>query len=419
MTICRKLAFITALVFLIQFSVFSQAPEPAGMTFEHLPGWNDVLAKAKKTKKMIFLDCYTTWCGPCKVMSAQVFTQKEVGNFYNAHFINAKVQLDTTDNDDNYIKGWYKDGHDLAKKYKVRAFPTYLIFDSDGGLVHRFVGSMPPAGFIAAGRELLNPDNQYYTQLRKYENGDKSPQLLYQLVNLSQKAYDNVMSKKLAEEYLATQTDLYTKDNLKLLYKAAKSSMDKGFAIALNEADKADKILEEPGRSKKLVRGIIVNEELPGLLGKGGTPDFEAYDKSLNEKYPAYAKWVSDYSKMYYNQAKKNWDEFARYAHEIVKAGDVQPGNLNSFAWTVFEKVTDKHLLEKALGWSKESIKEEQKAAYMDTYANLLYKAGRSKEAILEQTKAIEAAKKENGNVEELEATLEKMKKGEPTWPQE
>lgn len=413
----KMLLLVAALFFGVALASYSQAPVAEGMNFEHLPNWNDVLAKAKKEKKMIFLDCYTTWCGPCKQMSSQVFTQKEVGEFYNANFINTKVQLDTTDNDNGYIKGWYKDGHDLAKKYKVRAFPTYLIFNSDGEIIHRFVGSMPGAEFISAGKDLLNTDNQYYAQLKMYEAGDKSPKLLYRLAKLSEKAYESAANKKFIEEYLATQTDIYTKENLQLLYGATRSSEDRGFKIALNEAAKADEILEKQGTSKRLVKNIILNEELNSLFRQGGTPDFDTFDKKLNEKYPQYAKWVSDYAKMYYSMNKKNLPDFVKYADEVVKADDVQAGTLNQFAWTVFENTEDKALLEKAIEWSKASLKLDDNPTYIDTHANLLYRAGKVAEGIAEEKRALEIAKKTDGDVKWCEDIIAKMEKGEPTWP--
>lgn len=411
----KQIILVCAVIF-SSFMATAQEAATGGMNFEHLSAWNDVVAKAKKENKLIFLDCYTTWCGPCRMMSTQIFPQKKVGDFYNANFINAKVQLDTTDKDNDYVKGWYKDGHDLAEKYSVRAYPTYLIFNSDGEIIHRFVGSSGADEFIAAGKDILNPDNQYYTQIKKYEQADRSPALLLKLTNIAQNSYDEAGYKKYGTEYLATQSDVYTKDNLGLLYNLTTSSTDKGFTIALNEPEKADKILGAPGTSAKLVRKIILNEELFKQLRKGGDIDFDAYDKTLNEKYPKYAKPVSDFSKMYYYRSKGKWDLFAKFADEVIK-GNKNPSSseLNDYAWTTFENVSDKALLEKALGWSKLSVEKSPDPALMDTYANLLYKLERTKEAIEEEKKALAAAGDDAAIYKE---TLEKMEKGQPTWPQ-
>ena len=146
---------------------FLSNAQEEGMHFEHQLSWKEVQAKAKAEHKYIFMDCLTTWCGPCKYMSANIFPKKEVGDFYNAKFINVKVQLDSTAGDAEEIKKWYQDGHDIAAKYEVRAYPTYLIFDPNGNIVHRFVGSSDDKTFLERGSNSLNPDKQYYTQLNK------------------------------------------------------------------------------------------------------------------------------------------------------------------------------------------------------------------------------------------------------------
>ena len=55
--------------------------------------WDEILAKAKKEHKMIFLDAYTSWCGPCKMLVNQTFPQPEVGIFFNSNFVNTHFEL--------------------------------------------------------------------------------------------------------------------------------------------------------------------------------------------------------------------------------------------------------------------------------------------------------------------------------------
>ncbi len=56
--------------------------------------WKELLETAKKEGKLIFVDCYTEWCQPCKQMEQQVFPSKKVGKFYNEHFINVKMDME-------------------------------------------------------------------------------------------------------------------------------------------------------------------------------------------------------------------------------------------------------------------------------------------------------------------------------------
>lgn len=104
----------------------------------------DLLAKAGSESKYLFLDVYATWCGPCKYMATEVFTQKAAGDYFNATFVNAKIDAE---------KG---EGIEVAKKYDVKAYPTFLILDSSGKEVGRIVGGDASAeGFIKTTKEAL------------------------------------------------------------------------------------------------------------------------------------------------------------------------------------------------------------------------------------------------------------------------
>jgi thiol:disulfide interchange protein len=100
-----------------------------GILFEETT-FEEALAKARAENKLLFMDCYTEWCGPCKIMSRSVFTREEVGDFFNANLINLKVDME---------KG---EGIALAKRYGIKAYPTMLLLRPDGTLQHSLVGAL-------------------------------------------------------------------------------------------------------------------------------------------------------------------------------------------------------------------------------------------------------------------------------------
>lgn len=130
---------LSAFLILLNLVIFAQD----GIKFED-SDFKTILAKAKKENKLIFLDAYTTWCGPCKLMAKNVFTLKSVGEHYNANFVNAKIDME---------KG---EGIDIAKKYEVKVFPTYLFIDGDGKLVHRTIGYVPEKEFIQFAKDAIS-----------------------------------------------------------------------------------------------------------------------------------------------------------------------------------------------------------------------------------------------------------------------
>jgi thiol:disulfide interchange protein len=92
--------------------------------------WNELLEKATKENKLIFVDIYAVWCGPCKLMAKNVFTQAKVADQFNAKFVNYMIDAE---------KG---EGIMLAEKYQVASFPTYLFIDPSGKLVYKIEGAM-------------------------------------------------------------------------------------------------------------------------------------------------------------------------------------------------------------------------------------------------------------------------------------
>lgn len=403
--------------YLLLLVSFSANAQEKGILFQHNLSWQAVQAKAKAQKKFIFMDCFTTWCGPCRYMSKEVFPLAETGNALNKNFISVKVQLDTTANDNAEVKSWYKAGHDIAEKYEVHAYPTYLFFDPNGKLVHRAVGSSDAATFITKANNALKPETQYYTLLAKYNGGKKDSAFLRSLANASMDAYDMENGNKIANEYFATQSNLYTETNLKMLQNFTNSSADKGFDIMLHHAAEADKVLGE-GASESIVSNIILQENVYPTFGNdsAATPNWDSLNNAIKVKYPAYADEIVAKAKTIWYQHVKDWNNFKITVVNYMDAyGDkASTFQKNEFAWGIFQNCNDMACVEKALEWSKQSFAKDSVPGYIDTYANLLYKLGRKDEAIEWETKAanltVEGDKKGYYDV------IEKMKKGEKTW---
>ncbi len=118
--------YLTLLILVcIPLSMMSQTK---GTAFEK-GTFAQALAKAKQENKNVFVDCYTQWCGPCHYMSTDVFPLDSIGNFMNPKFVSIKIDME------------HGEGPALQKKFDVKAYPTFIIFNSDGNEVGRFVGA--------------------------------------------------------------------------------------------------------------------------------------------------------------------------------------------------------------------------------------------------------------------------------------
>lgn len=111
--------------------------------------WNKALEEAKKQNKLIFLDAYATWCGPCKLLKKKTFPNKEAGELFNQNFINVAIDME---------KG---DGPALSDLYKVDAYPTLIITDADGNIITYTKGYMQPKELIEFGKYGLSQKKKY------------------------------------------------------------------------------------------------------------------------------------------------------------------------------------------------------------------------------------------------------------------
>lgn len=409
------------LLFVIPLLVLGQEK---GISFEHDSSWEKVKAKAKAENKHIFVDCYTTWCGPCIWMAQHVFPQENVGTFFNANFVNLKLQMDKTNKDSEEVKSWYEEAVRFGKDYEVRAYPTFLIFSPNGELVHRMVGGGEADAFIARAKEGLNPETQYITLVKKFEANPKDPIIAKNLAKAAQAAYDKTTANKAIEAFLSSVgvKAALTKDNIDLLLQGATSSKGIAYATIRDNMKEVDALLAEinsPVRSNGILAGVLSNELVTPKMREQGNKevDFDGLQKEIEKEHPYIDMTASiALSKTQYYGFHKDWPKFKDAVNSYVELNgkSVSAQMLNSFAWSVFENCNDPACIESALSWSKKSLESGEQAAYLDTYANLLYKGGDKENAVKWQEKALLAASADEK--ENYQTILNKMKAGEPTW---
>ena len=158
-----KKNIIISLLFGLLLPFFSNGQ---GITFREI-SIEEALKLASKEKKMVFIDFYTTWCGPCKQLSNNVFPQKEVGDYFNSKFISIKCDAEK----DN--------GPSLARKYNVKAYPTLVFLNEKGDLLYSFAGALDAANLIERVQRGLNPELSAEKLKDRYEKGERTPELIY------------------------------------------------------------------------------------------------------------------------------------------------------------------------------------------------------------------------------------------------
>jgi len=105
--------------------------------------WDKAMTLARQENKLIFLDAYASWCGPCKLLKARTFPDKAAGDFFNKNFVNVAIDME---------KG---DGPMLREKFNVTGYPTLIITDHNGKVITQAAGYIGPSRLITLGKQGL------------------------------------------------------------------------------------------------------------------------------------------------------------------------------------------------------------------------------------------------------------------------
>jgi thioredoxin-related protein len=365
-----------------------------GIKFEHEVKWASLLEKAKTENKLIFMDAFTTWCGPCKMMGRNVFPDAEVGSFYNTNFINVKMDMEKDE------------GIELARKYAVMAYPTLLFINAAGEVVHRVAGYHDVPGFLALGKTAINPEATMIGMDKKYAAGSRDPEFVVNYMASKADAADPAYAT-IANDYLRTQGDFGTERNMDVIMRFVEDPFSDGFNYLLkNKAVFAQKYGAEN-----------VEGKLQGSVGSY----FDANPKlSIADAEKVFLKvFGKDGERMFsgfkpgYFRTQGNKEEYARatVAH-FKKYPSKDATELNEAAWTFYRVVEDKKMLKAAVKWAKKSIKIDNQYYNNDTLAALLFKAGKLKDAKKAAEKAIALGKQAGEDTQETEKLLEQIVKG-------
>lgn len=417
--------------------------------------WEQVINKAGMENKYIFVDCYTTWCAPCKKMDELVFRDKEVVSFINKKYLAIKIQMDSSLRDDDHVKSWYGEASKFKEEYRIHSYPTFLFFNPQGELVEKVSGFKRKDNLIDIAKSALLPGQKYvdqfsgfYSLIDQYKRGikyySKMPQMIRDASRLGlgdvAVALRNDLHKHLNS---LPQEQLMVKEYLEFIveYGSANSNLVNIFFPYNN---KVDSLMGRDGYSNLAINEMIRRDYIKEFLG--GSGQLGVY-KSRKDSIIPKQNWSSLFETLerrFDNKlaeinvlwAKFRWYDYNRdmqkakvfFIELVTKFGIdalsikmVRRNNLiNHIAWQcgVLETATHKDMTQFISMLSSvidDNIKVYGECAtyqYIDTYAHLLYKVGNRQEAIAQQERALKIYQQCLGAIPDknLDATYKSLK---------
>lgn len=269
----------TSLVFALIITITATA---GGITFVKNMTWSQIKAKATRENKMIFFDAYTTWCGPCKYLEEDIYTDDKVAAYYNANYINVKFDMEDGE------------GIQLANEFAVEAYPTLLFFSPQGNLVHKSVGAMEAVPFITLGKDAKNPLKQYYTLKVRALNNSLSDTDFGTWAALADKL-DDADKVSIITTYLQSKTDLLANaDIAKTVLNYSEKLSDKQLTYLYSNQPKIAKLMQwDEEKISTVLYDILFRQAL------------SVYDESTNDM-DAFTNYIKKYDPKKENYAVKD-----------------------------------------------------------------------------------------------------------------
>lgn len=249
--------------------------------------WQEALAKAEQEKKLVFVDAYATWCGPCKRMAKDVFTVDAVGDFFNENFINLKLDMEKTD------------GLTFGKEYPVSAYPTLFFLSGDGTVVKKIKGGQQVATLLEHGRSAVKSYDRSGDYEEKYLAGNRDYVLVYEYVEALVQA--GKPHQKIANDYLRSDPAISVAERAAFVY------------VAATETD--SKVFEEMLASKSVVLDQVSVTDWDDKLRKAC---LAAVDKAIEYEYPDLLEDAIDIASTHMQEGGDLFEYEARMKYALI-----------------------------------------------------------------------------------------------------
>lgn len=320
---------LTALIAAVTMMAQGMAFEPEGTTLEQAS------AKAKAENKLIFLDCFTSWCGPCKKMARDVFPQEQVGAFMNPRYVNLKIDMESA----------Y--GAPLAKKLQIQAYPTFVIFNADAQEIGRFVGGCAAEDFIKNVEE-KSKDNSSADLQQRWQNGDRDPEFLQTYLTTLNASYKGNEANDVAEAILDPQVETFASDStLSMIFmRNITNPFSKAFTYTAKHPEALKATLGDMPVDMK-IRNVLNNFPRQVINEHDGTADL---DQAQFDRFVALLKELKLTDADHYrlstlitlSNKQKDFASYIKYIKEYLKNKNLDADDMQLARWAQpFSSPTD------------------------------------------------------------------------------
>ncbi|MFM1874293.1 MAG: hypothetical protein RL266_30 [Bacteroidota bacterium] len=359
--------------------------------------WQEAFAQAQKENKYLFIDCYTDWCGWCKVADKNTFPAEDVAAVLNENFVSVKVDMERGE------------GVMLGARYRVLGYPGYLLFTPKGKLAGKMFGyEENPSDFAAQVKAALNESDQPNYPSLITDKVEFPEFYLNSFTNMDKEEKRQNPKEDEVEKWLSAQSDLMDEAAWSVIYK---------FPVSEKYTDQ---FLENRKAYANLYGKVEVDEKISGIafgmLQKAMKSQNEADLQLVLDFADKYIEKELDAAKSMYHlkfcEGKGDWSGYAACVQKLIDHYGFENflSGINDYSWTIYLSVDNKEVIETALAWMKRVVELDPQYMFLDTYAALLFKSGEIDAALEWADKAIEVGKANGEKVNDTEHLRNQIK---------
>ncbi len=385
----KKIQFYTIILLLLSSNLL------LGQGIKFFEGsWEEAIKEAKKTDKLIFVDAYTSWCGPCRNMQNNIFTHKKVGDFYNQNFINLKINMET------------QKGIKFGLNFPVSAYPTILFINHKDELVTKSVGGKSIDEFLELGEKALKSYDKSADLNKEWEKGNRNYQFVLKYVKELRKV--NKPTNKVALEYLRAKPDISKDEKAVLIYEATTECDSKLFEMMTKK------------KNLRIIKDIYSKEELSDKIYSSCRKTVEkSFDYDVPELKDEALQTMKKYCKKRYKEFKirisllesKRAYDIDQYVENSEKYFSILDDSKQKIK--LIKEITNtfpnqKKIKDLAEELSRKNFKKDKTASNYAFWIKALIANEKNEKASEEIGKAIKMAKDQNDK--EAEKTLNRYR---------
>jgi len=369
-------------------------------TYAHAQGiqffegsWDEALEASRTQRKLIFVDAYTTWCGPCKMMDRNTYPKASVGEFYNKHFINVKMDMERGE------------GFAFGQRYNVQSYPTLLFINHIGKQVYRDSAYKSPYQMLELGSKALNPERNLALLALEFESGEGDPEKIREyalMLHSMGKDY-----REPAAAYFATLSskDLLTTQNWQTMLKLTNDISSREFAYLLQKRKKFSRKFGDNAVEDK-IKDVLKQSVASAAIFQNREKYSQALAialKSLDDNGQ-----TAQRLRMTYAAGTRNWKDYAFKATDYFEKYTITDAEaLTQAAQYFLQYIPAEERLEQALAWIQQANTLAPSFERKFIQASILYKLERWDEAMKSAYQSLNTAEQGIGTEDQIKEAQE------------